>query len=231
MIAVNVKNIRQIIAKTCLESGRKDDAVLLVGVSKTFGPEKVAEAVAAGLYDLGENYIQELREKRDVLRDERIRWHFIGHLQTNKVKYLAEWISMIHSVDSEALAKEIDLRAKKAGRKINVLVEVNTSHEETKFGVDPDRAIELLKRISVFQNIMIAGLMTIGRFDSDPEASRPCFRRLRQIFDEANEMGFLREPMSHLSMGMSHDFTVAIQEGATMVRIGTAIFGTRNTQH
>ena len=184
----------------------------------------VGEAVRAGIVDIGENYVQELHRKRENLTDEGIRWHFIGHLQRNKVKELSSWIHLIHSIDSRRLAEEISHQAAINGRTIDILVEVNTSGEQTKFGVTPGETPTFVRELSGLPNIRIAGLMTIGPFLPDPEDSRPAFRILRQLRDRIEDSGI---HMSHLSMGMSNDFEVAIEEGATLVRIGTAIFGKR----
>ena len=227
MVAENVRNIRARINAACHRAGRSVDSVTLVAVTKTFGPELVKEAIAAGVYDIGENYVQEALEKREHVLQPDVRWHYIGHLQSNKVKYIIEWVHMIHAVDSLTLAAEIQKRAVKIGRIAEVLVEVNTSDEASKFGVKPEHTLELLTSLIAFPNIRLNGLMTIGPFEPDPEASRPAYKLLKSIFDEANALAVMREPMRHLSMGMTHDFEVAIEEGATMVRIGTAIFGTR----
>ncbi|MCX6137190.1 MAG: YggS family pyridoxal phosphate-dependent enzyme [Ignavibacteriales bacterium] len=227
MVAENIRHIRTRIQEACTAAGRSADAVTLIAVTKTFGPELVKEAIAAGVHDIGENYVQELLGKREHVSNPEIRWHYIGHLQSNKVKYLAEWIHLIHSVDSLGLASEIQKRAEKVGRTVGVLVEVNTSDESSKFGVKPEKALGLLAGVAVFRNIRLEGVMTIGPFEPDPEASRPAFKMLKTIFDEANTLPSIPAPLRHLSMGMTHDFEVAIQEGATMVRIGTAIFGTR----
>jgi pyridoxal phosphate enzyme (YggS family) len=224
MVAENVKKIRQQIAATCLRAGRMSEEVLLIAVSKTFSSHLVREALAAGIHDIGENYIQELRQKHDELDQEDVRWHFIGHLQSNKVKYIAPWIHCIQAVDSMGLGKEIDKYAANAGRTITILVEVNTSREQSKFGVLPEETVTVVKQLSRLQHVHVDGLMTIGPFLPDPESSRPSFRVLRELKSEVEKEGI---PMHHLSMGMTNDFEVAIEEGATMVRIGTAIFGKR----
>ncbi len=229
MVAKNIQNIKENIEKTCLGIGRESANVKLIAVSKTFSAEKISEALETGTIDFGENYVQELVDKRNLLLAKNIRWHFIGHLQSNKVKYIADWVYLIHSVDSESLAEEIQKRAEKANRIIDILVEVNTSEEATKFGVKPARAIELLKNVSQFRNINLKGLMTIGPFTEDKNASRESFRLLKSIFNEANNTILTKKPMDELSMGMTHDYKIAIAEGSTMVRIGTAIFGTRIT--
>jgi hypothetical protein len=198
-----------------------------VAVSKTFPATAVREAVRAGIQDIGENYIQELLEKREQLGEPDIRWHAIGHLQRNKVKYVAPWINLIHAVDDLELAREIDKRAAQAERVIDILVEVNTTGERSKFGVRPEATAEFVHSMAGLENIRITGLMTIGPFLPDPEGSRPMFRQLRELRDD---LGRIRQPnlrARHLSMGMTGDFEVAIDEGATLLRIGTAIFGSR----
>ncbi len=227
MIAENVKNLQEKIKDACRAAGRDPASVTLIAVTKSFGFREIEEVVRAGVLDIGENYVQEVREKRMKASDPGIRWHFLGHLQSNKVKYIAEWVHLIHSVDSEKVAAEIQLRGAMLGRVMNVLMEVNTSGEISKFGVAPGMALELAKKISNQSNLMIQGLMTIGPFSPDVEGSRRSFRKLKTVFDEINSAGILHEPMRHLSMGMTHDFAIAIEEGSTMVRIGTAIFGTR----
>jgi len=229
MIAPNksIEAIHQRIAQACLRAGRDPAEVTLVAVTKTFPAEAVAIAVKCGISDIGENYVQELLEKRDQLRDHNIRWHFIGHLQSNKVKYLVEWIHLIHAVDRKELVQEIDRRAGKAGRIIEVMVEVNTTGEQSKFGVSPDKTVPFIQTLAEFRNVNVAGLMTIGPFLPDPEGSRPMFRRLRELREEARQLNQPNVSMHYLSMGMTGDFEVAIEEGATHVRLGTAIFGRR----
>lgn len=230
MIAENIKIIRENVAKSCFRIGRDPQSVEIVAVSKTFGIDKISEAFASGQFDFGENYVQELVEKRNALSDKAIRWHFIGHLQSNKVKYIAEWVHLIHSVDSESVAQELQKRALKSNRVVDVLVEVNTSEEATKFGVKPELAMELIKKINEFPNIRLKGLMTIGPFTENKDKSRTAFKLLNNIYTQANAGNFLRQPMTVLSMGMTHDYDIAIEEGATMIRIGTAIFGSRQQQ-
>jgi PLP dependent protein len=227
MIARNVESIRLRIGRACLRAGRDPAEVTLVAVSKTFAAGLVAEAVDAGVADVGENYVQELLAKRNDLADKAIRWHFIGHLQTNKVKYIAPWVHLIHAVDSTELAQEINRRAGRAGRTVDLLVEVNTTGEQSKFGVQPEQTIPFIRSLAEFENIRVAGLMTMGPFLPDPEGSRPMFRRLRELQAEATKLGLPNATMQFLSMGMTGDFEVAIDEGATHVRIGTAIFGSR----
>ncbi len=227
MIRDNVEAVRRRIAEACRRAGRDPAGVTLVAVSKTFPAGQVREVVRCGVRDIGENYVQELLGKREGLGAEPVRWHFVGHLQSNKVRHLADWITLVHALDSIDLARELDRRAAHAGRVLDVLVEVNTTGEGTKFGLTPGRTVGFIAGLAPFRNIRIAGLMTIGPFLPDPEGSRPMFRQLRELRDEAARLGQDNATMEHLSMGMTGDFEVAIEEGATLVRIGTAIFGPR----
>lgn len=224
MIAENVRILRERVAAACRRVDRGIHEVALIAVSKTFDAAHVRDAVLAGVGDIGENYVQEACAKKSELPGIDARWHFIGHLQTNKVNKIAPWIDCIHGVDSHQLGKEIATHATRLHRTIDVLIEVNTSGEATKFGVQPVDVRELAESLESLSGIRLAGLMTIGPFLPDPEASRPSFRLLRSIRDEINQRGL---NIAHLSMGMTNDFEVAIEEGATMIRIGTAIFGKR----
>ena len=227
MISDNINSIRERISRACARAGRSTSEITLLAVGKTFPSSAVREAVEAGVADVGENYVQELLSKRGDLSGSDVRWHFIGHLQSNKVKNVAPWIHMIHAVDSTALAIEIDRRAAKAGRVIECLLEVNTTGESTKFGVAPGDVTALVRSLASCDNISLGGLMTIGPFLPDPEGSRPMFRRLRELKDEIISLAQANVTMRHLSMGMTGDFEVAIDEGATLVRIGTGVFGPR----
>lgn len=227
MIRENVDWIRERIATACQKAGRSSLEVTLVAVTKTFPADKIREAVAAGVSDIGENYVQELLGKRETLEGEPIRWHFIGHLQSNKAKYVARWLHLIHAVDSIGLARELDKRAAIAQRTVELLVEVNTTNESSKFGIRPEKTLEFVQSLAELPNLRIMGLMTIGPFLPDPERSRPMFRQLRLLREGVERLGQHNVSMQHLSMGMTNDFEVAIEEGATLVRIGTAIFGSR----
>lgn len=227
MISENIETLRGRIARACDRAGRDPAGVTLVAVSKTFPVDAVRDAVGAGVRDVGENYVQELLAKREALNDDVVRWHFIGHLQANKVRHVVGWITMIHSLDAPALAHEVDKRAKLAGRVIDCLVEVNTTGEGSKFGVAPEATQDFVQQLSELDSIRIAGLMTIGPFLPDPEGSRPMFRRLQELRDQIAALHQTNATMTHLSMGMTGDFEVGIEEGATMIRIGTAIFGRR----
>jgi len=223
-IRENLERVKERIARAARSVGRDPSEVLLVAVSKTVEPERIREAVEAGVTDLGENRVQEAREKIELLG--RIaRWHLIGTLQRNKAKYAVRLFDMIQSVDSIALVEELEKRASRVERVIPVLVEVKTSPEETKHGVAPEDVDALVDRILEAEHLDFRGLMTIAPYVEDPEMARPSFRTLRGVKERLEARGI---PVEHLSMGMSGDFEVAIQEGATMVRIGTAIFGPRN---
>lgn len=227
MIYQNVEHIRERIRIACQNAGMDPAAVTLLAVSKTFPATAVKEAVDAGVLDIGENYVQEMLKKREDLQDSSIRWHFIGHLQSNKVKYLSDWVSLIHAVDNATLAGEINKRGVQSGRVVDILVEVNTTDESSKFGVRPQETVEFIQSLSSLDHIKIKGLMTIGPFLPDPEGSRPMFRQLRMLKEEISLLNQPNVEMKHLSMGMTGDFEVAIDEGATIIRIGTAIFGSR----
>jgi PLP dependent protein len=227
MIAENLKNLRNRIEQVCQKYGRKIDDVQLIAVTKTFSIELIREAFDAGQIDFGENYVQELEEKHEAFTERIIRWHFIGHLQSNKVKYIADYVNLIHSVDDLNLGKEISKRAERCNRVQDVLVEVHTTDEATKFGVQPEHSIALIKELSQLSHLRVCGLMTMGPFSDDPNDSRSSFRCVADLKKQIEAEGIMNVHMRHLSMGMTHDFEVAIEEGATLVRIGTAIFGRR----
>lgn len=226
MVSENILKIKQKIWETCQKVGRNPNEITVVAVAKTVPVERIKEAINAGIYDIGENRVQELLEKRNSI--ENVRWHFVGHLQTNKVKHIVDFIHLIHSVDSLKLALEIDKRAGKINRLIDVLIEVNTSGEKTKYGVKPEETIDLIKQISEScKFIRVKGLMTLAAYSPDPENARPMFKLLKNLSNEIAKLELKNVEMEHLSMGMSNDYWIAIEEGATIVRIGTAIFGPR----
>jgi len=227
MIAENVRKIRERIDFACRKAGRDPESVTLIAVTKTFPADHVVEVVRSGVTDVGENYIQELIEKRKAIGNIPVQWHFLGHLQSNKVKYIGDWIHLIHSVESLSLAKEVHKRAGESGRTIPVLIEVNTTGEASKFGKKPEETLDFVRQLAGLSNIQIAGLMTIGPFLPDPEGSRPMFKTLKSLNEQLASLHQGNVNPVHLSMGMSGDFEVAIEEGATMVRIGTALFGRR----
>ena len=225
-IKENLERLRSEIAEISIRAGRSPEEVRLVGVTKHVSPGRIQEAVDAGLKTLGENRIQEAREKVAAITGD-VSWHMIGHLQRNKVKPAVELFDVIQSVDSAELAAEIDRRSAQAGHNLDVLIEVKTAREETKFGVGACEAIDLIVKISELSSIGVKGLMTIGTFTDDEREVRRCFRELRELGEKAARLGLAGVEMAYLSMGMSSDFRVAIEEGSNMVRIGTAIFGVR----
>lgn len=227
MISANIDRVRAGIAAACQRAGRRPEEVTLIAVTKTFPASLVREAVRAGCADIGENYVQELLPKHDELSGEAIRWHFIGHLQSNKVKYIAPWVTMVHAVDNRSLAEELDRRARQHDRVLDILVEVNTTGETSKFGLAPEAVLPFVRSLAGLEAVRIAGLMTIGPFLPDPEGSRPMFRQLRELRDQLAGLGQANLNPVHLSMGMTGDYEVAVEEGATFIRIGTALFGSR----
>jgi hypothetical protein len=218
--------VEQRICAACERSGRDRNDVTLVAVSKTKPIEMVEEAVAAGILDFGENKVQELTQKEEIA-SRPLRWHFIGHLQRNKVKYIVDKAHLIHSVDSYRLAEQINTESEKKNIICPILIEVNMAKEETKFGVFPEETIELIQRISSFPHIKVKGLMTIAPFVENPEENRKYFHDLQKLSIDIVAKNIDNVDMEILSMGMTGDFEVAIEEGATHVRVGTGIFGGR----
>jgi len=225
-ISRNLANIKLRIRAAAEAAGRDPDAVRLVAVSKTRPAGDIVEAFQAGQAIFGENYVQELTAKLDQLQ-EPIQWHVIGHLQSNKVKYIAGRVALIHSVDRFSLAEEISRQWGRLGMVCPVLIQVNISGEATKSGTTEEGALQLVRECAQLPNLRIRGLMTMPPFFDDPEAARPCFAGLRRLAGTIGAAGIAGVEMGELSMGMSGDFEAAIQEGATLVRVGTAIFGER----
>ncbi len=229
----NYDEVLAAIRRSCRRVGRDPSRVKVVAVTKGFGVGTLLEAPEVGITDIGENRVQEIVEKHNTLHRASLRgktslnWHFIGHLQRNKVKYLVNFVDLIHSVDSLRLAREIDKRANQAQRRIPVLLQVNVADEDSKFGVTPDRVLELATAAGSLSWLEVRGLMTVAPFAESPEDVRPIFRRLRQLADELAEADLPGVSMVELSMGMSGDYEVAVEEGATIVRVGSAIFGPR----
>ncbi len=221
----NIENVRRKISDAARKAGRSESEITLIGVSKTKPVDLIKEATACGILDLGENRVQEVLEKFDKI--ENVRWHLIGHLQKNKVKYIVDKTVLIHSVESFELAKEIDKQAKKLGKIQDILIQVNVSGEESKFGVSPNDTISLCEEISSLENVRIKGLMTMAPMGSVESELRFVFGGLRKLSNEIRNENIEKVEMQHLSMGMSGDYEIAIEKGATMVRVGTGIFGTR----
>ena len=222
----NLERVRERVREAELRSGRKPGDVRIIAVTKTVEPERILKAIDCGITDIGENRVQEMMEKYDII-DRGCRWHLIGRLQTNKIKYIADKVSLIHSLDRMELAEEIQKRADKAGRIIEALVQVNIAGEETKSGISPEQALEFVRALSGFGNIRVKGLMTIAPMAENPEDIRWVFSGLRKLLIDIRKENIDNIDMDCLSMGMSNDFETAIEEGSNMVRIGTAIFGRR----
>lgn len=227
MVAENLAEVEKKVCEACERAGRSRDEVTLIAVSKTKPVSMIEELLPGGTRDFGENKVQELCEKYEVLPKD-IRWHLIGHLQRNKVKYIADKAYLIHSVDSLRLAEAISEEGVKKGVTVPILIEVNVAGEESKFGVTPEETESLVREIAKLPSIQIKGLMTIAPYVEDPEENRVHFSRLRQLSVDIREKNIDNVSMNVLSMGMTGDYQVAIEEGATMVRVGTGIFGERN---
>lgn len=227
MLRENLKQVEENIVKACERAGRERSEITLVAVSKTKPVSMLSEIYECGVRDFGENKVQEICEKRDLLPSD-IRWHMIGHLQRNKVKYIINDTTLIHSVDSYRLAEEINVQAKKINRIIPILIEINIADESSKFGIAKEEALQLAEEISHLDGIQIRGLMTIAPYVENPEENRPYFKKIRELAVDIAKENIDNVSMDILSMGMTGDYAVAIEEGATIVRVGTGIFGSRN---
>jgi pyridoxal phosphate enzyme (YggS family) len=226
-IKSNIEYVNELKGKAAEKSGRTADDVLLVAVTKLHTPAEINEAIDAGVTDIGENKVQEIMDKYDSVKP--VRWHLIGHLQTNKVKYIIDKVCMIHSVDSFHLAKEIDKRAAQHGIVMDILIQVNSALDENKFGITTDETDELISQISAeCPNIRIKGLMCIAPFEDDTNDARPYFAAVKRIYDKYAAEKSERVDFEYLSMGMTNDFEVAVEEGSNLIRVGTAIFGYRD---
>ena len=227
MLEDNLKEVERRIEAACKRAGRSRDEVTLIAVSKTKPVSMLQEAYDLGVRVFGENKVQEIRDKYEALPKD-IEWHMIGHLQTNKVKYIVDKVKLIHSVDSLRLAETIEREAEKHGCTADILLEVNVAEEESKFGLKMDEVIPLAEKISQFSHVNLRGLMTIAPFVDNPEKNRTIFADLQKLYVDIKEKNIDNGTVSILSMGMTNDYEVAIEEGATMVRIGTGIFGARD---
>jgi len=226
-IRENLMAVRERMAAACRRAGRDPSTVQLMGVTKTVPVERIREALEAGLRLLGENYVQEARQKVELLNERGVTWHFIGHLQTNKCRQAVETFQCIQSVDRENLAVELDRRSRSVGRRMPVLLQVNVGDETSKAGVSLKNLETLFDVACRLEGIEVRGLMALPPYSENPEAVRPHFRAVRQALEALRLKAAHPERLTELSMGMSHDFEVAIEEGATLVRVGTAIFGER----
>lgn len=228
MLKENLEEVEEKIAKACERAGRAREEVTLIAVSKTKPVEMLQEIYDEGIRDFGENKVQELTEKYEVMPKD-MKWHMIGHLQRNKVKYIVDKVTLIHSVDSLRLAETISREAEKKGVTVPILIEVNIAGEETKFGLSSkEEVISLTEQIAALPNLSVKGLMTVAPPAKDPVENRPFFREIRQLSVDITNKNIDNVSMEILSMGMTNDYTVAIEEGATMVRVGTGIFGARD---
>ena len=227
MLSENLRDVEKRIEEACKRSNRYPKEVTLIAVSKTKPVEMLQEVYDAGARNFGENKVQEIMDKYDHLPQD-IHWHMIGHLQRNKVKYIVDKVQMIHSVDSLRLAETIDKEAKKKNVTVPILIEVNVAEEDSKFGLSLEEVTALAEEISKLSNVRVCGLMTVAPFVEDPEENREVFRSLKKLSVDIAAKNINNVTMSVLSMGMTNDFEVAVEEGATMVRVGTAIFGARD---
>ena len=227
MLAENLQNVEERIQAACARANRDRNEVTLIAVSKTKPVSMLEEVYAEGIRCFGENKVQELTEKHDKLPSD-VKWHMIGHLQRNKVKYIVDKVDLIHSVDSVRLAETIEQEAAKKDVIVPVLVEVNVAEEDSKFGLKVNEVLSIIEEISKFPHIRIKGLMTIAPYVENPEENRPVFARLRKLSVDIAEKNIDNVSVEILSMGMTNDYEIAIEEGATMVRVGTGIFGERN---
>lgn len=226
-IRENIDDIVKRIEDTCKKVGRNPNDITVIAVSKTVESERAREAVEAGINNLGENRVQELVKKYDELKDLDIKWHMIGHLQKNKVKYIIDKTVLIHSVESLSLAEEINKRAEKNNLIANVLVELNIGEEDSKFGIKEESVYDFILSLEKFENLRVVGLMTVAPFCENPEDVRWVFKKMKYIYDKISTMNLRNTEMKYLSMGMTNDFEIAIEEGSNIIRIGTAIFGAR----
>lgn len=227
MVKENLAYVEEQITKACEKAGRNREDVTLIAVSKTKPVSLVEEVIDCGIREFGENKVQEIMDKYETVKTP-VNWHMIGHLQRNKVKYIVDKVCLIHSVDSYRLAEMIDQEAAKKGVNCDILIEVNIAKEDTKYGVMEEEVLPLVEQISKLSNIRIKGLMTIAPFVENSEKNRVHFRNLRNLYVDIKKKNIDNVDMKILSMGMTNDYEVAIEEGATMVRVGTGIFGQRN---
>ena len=226
-IKENIAHIENLKDKAAENSGRSGSDVLLVAVTKLHSVDEINEAIDCGITDIGENKVQEILNKYDAVKP--VRWHLIGHLQTNKVKYIIDKVTMIHSVDSLKLAEEIDKRAAQHNLTMDILIQVNSANEESKFGITTEETGQMINDIlSHCPNVRIRGLMCIAPFEDNPDDAREYFAAVKKLYDEYGKIQSPQIDFKYLSMGMSNDFEVAIEEGSTLIRVGTSIFGARD---
>lgn len=228
-ITQNIMDILKNVEISANKCGKNLEDITVIAVTKTVDSSRALQAFEAGLTNLGENRVQEFVNKHENLKNYDINWHIIGHLQKNKVKYIVGKVKLIHSLESLSLAEEIDKRSKQQGLITDVLIELNIAEEESKFGIKKEDLINFIKSVEGFENIRIVGLMTVAPFAEDKEEVRWVFKEMKRLYDTVSSMSIKNVEMKFLSMGMTNDYDVAIEEGANIIRIGTAIFGSRNT--
>lgn len=226
-IKENIDSIMKKIDTACKKTGRNPKDITLLAVSKTVESDRAKEAVEAGIKNLGENKVQELVKKYEELKNINVKWHMIGHLQKNKVKYIIDKNILIHSVESLSLAEEINKRARNSNLTADVLIELNIGEEESKFGINEENVYDFIRSMEQFENIRVLGLMTVAPFCENPEDVRWVFKTMKNIYSKISIMNLRNTEMKYLSMGMTNDFEIAIEEGSNIIRIGTAIFGAR----
>ena len=226
-IKENIDSILKKVDSACKKAGRDPNDITVIAVSKTVDSIRAKEAVEAGIINLGENRVQELIKKYDELNCTDVKWHMIGHLQKNKVKYIIDKTVLIHSLESIDLAEEINKRAVKNNLIANVLIELNIGEEASKFGINEENVYDFIKEMEQFENIKVLGLMTVAPFCEDPEDVRWVFKKMKNIYEKISTLNLKNTEMKYLSMGMTNDFEIAIEEGSNIIRIGTAIFGAR----
>jgi len=226
-IKENIDEILKRKNEAAIRCGRNPGDITIIAVSKTVDGSRAREAVMRGLENLGENRVQEIMNKYGELEDIQVKWHMIGHLQKNKVKYIIDKVDLIHSVESIELAAEINKRASQHNIISNILIELNIGEEESKFGINEDSVYDFVSSLEQFENIKVMGLMTVAPFCENPEDVRWVFKKMKEIFDKISSMNLKNTQMKYLSMGMTNDFEIAIEEGSNIVRIGTAVFGKR----
>lgn len=226
-IKENLEEVIERAEKALKCQGKTVDDIVLIGVTKTIDIDRINEAISLGIKDIGENKVQEIQDKYDSIVGSP-RLHMIGHLQTNKVKYIIDKVDLIHSLDRESLAKEIQKRAEQHGLIKDVLIQVNVAEEDSKFGLKVEAVEEFAESLIEYPNLRVKGLMTIAPFEEDPEKTRYVFATMKTIFEKVKSKGYINFDMEHLSMGMTNDYEIALEEGANMIRVGTGIFGKRN---
>ncbi|MBS3994604.1 MAG: YggS family pyridoxal phosphate-dependent enzyme [Alkaliphilus sp.] len=224
-IGANIQQIRNDIVNTCIKVGRKPEEIKLIAVTKTIDVDRMNEVVSYNIKDVGENRVQEIQEKFDMVSG--VNWHMIGHLQTNKVKYIIDKVKLIHSLDRLSLATEINSRAKQNNLQMEALIQVNVAREDTKYGLDVKNVHDFIKKIVELNHVKIKGLMTIAPYTQNPEEVRKYFRELKNLFEEIRIKNYAGVEMEYLSMGMTNDYNIAIEEGSNVIRVGTAVFGKR----